>query len=400
VLGLQSGAIWARAERGGQGLTIETPAAAAAIRGTDWSMTVEGDKTSLIVLEGLVQLSNEFGSVSVARGEAAVARIGQAPTKVVIVDPKDREQMLFYLSLRNSFGWMPVSPLSSPEMRSQRSRIAAIPAEARSAEDWLTLAEVSLSYDGKQAALEAAAQVRRFRLSPSQKARLDLIDALAAGSEQKYQESARLFEQAVPRLDAKRRAIALYGGYFARALADPKRVERPPTIKDGGPYAALVEAWTAGFLKDIPAAIDHQAGRGTLSGRPVLACHSRAARAARRRPRADQGGCRPFPRHRSGRPYRARGPRQLQGRHPKRSRRRACRSHSRRGNRAWIELDLERDRQRPELAQCRARSGSSLQAGDRARPIRSGLLRQSGDPLSRPGQGQGSQGPDRQGDGR
>ena len=42
LLGLEAGAIWARAERGGEGLTIETPAAAAAIRGTDWSMTVDG----------------------------------------------------------------------------------------------------------------------------------------------------------------------------------------------------------------------------------------------------------------------------------------------------------------------------------------------------------------------
>ena len=74
------------------------------------------------MLEGVVELSNEFGSVSVARGEAAVASIGQAPTKVVIVDPDDREQMLFYLSLRNAFGWMPASPLSSPDMRRRARR--------------------------------------------------------------------------------------------------------------------------------------------------------------------------------------------------------------------------------------------------------------------------------------
>ena len=42
LLGLEAGTIWARAERGGEGLTIETPAAAAAIRGTDWTMTVDG----------------------------------------------------------------------------------------------------------------------------------------------------------------------------------------------------------------------------------------------------------------------------------------------------------------------------------------------------------------------
>ncbi len=168
---LQSGTIWARAERGGEGLTVETPAAAAAIRGTDWTMTVDGGKTSLIVLEGLVELSNEFGSVSVAQGEAAVASIGQAPTKVVIVDPDDREQMLFYLSLRNSFGWMPASPLSSPDMRGQRARIGAMPEAARTAEDWLTLAEVSLSYDGRQAALDAADAGARASASPPRRKR-------------------------------------------------------------------------------------------------------------------------------------------------------------------------------------------------------------------------------------
>jgi tetratricopeptide (TPR) repeat protein len=254
---LEQGSIWARAERGGQGLTVDTPAAAAAIRGTDWTMTVDGNgRTSLTVLEGTVELANEFGSVSVAEGEAAAASIGSAPTKVVIVDPDDREQMLFYLSLRNAFGWMPVSPLSSPDMRAERARLGAKPEQARSAEDWLTLAEVSINYDGKPAALKAAAQARAFRLTPSQKARLDLIDALAAGSAQQYAQAARLFERAAPRLDAKRRAIALYGGYFARSLADPDHVEQPPVVHGGGPYAALTEAWTAGFLKDIPAAIE------------------------------------------------------------------------------------------------------------------------------------------------
>ena len=138
----------------------------------------------------------------------------------------------------------------------ERSQIAGIPANARGAEDWLTLAEVSLSYDGQQAALAAAEQARRFHLSPQQKARLDLIDGLVAGSAHRYEEAAQLFRRAAPRLDARRRAIAAYGGYFARSLANPDRIEKPPVVQGGGPYAALAEAWTAGFLKDIPAAIE------------------------------------------------------------------------------------------------------------------------------------------------
>ncbi|MGC4026966.1 MAG: tetratricopeptide repeat protein [Mesorhizobium sp.] len=253
---LESGTIWARAERGGQGLIVETPAAAAAIRGTDWTMTVEGNKTSIIVLEGLVEFYNPQGSVHVAEGEAAVATIGQKPSKIVIVAPKDRQQMLYYLSLRNSFGWMPASPLPSPDMRRQREEINATPPASRSVDDWLTLAETSLSYDGKAVALAAASNLRGKRLSRSQQARLDLIDALAAGANHDFAEAAKLFQQAAPGLDPQRRAIALYGAYFARSLADPDRVEPEPNVPHGGPYGALAKAWTTGFLKDIPAAIE------------------------------------------------------------------------------------------------------------------------------------------------
>ena len=84
--------------------------------------------------------------MTVNQGEAAVASIGSAPTKVFLVDSSDREQMLFFLSLRSAFNLLPASTLSSAEMRRERSRIAAIPEQSRSAEDWLTLAEIGLSY--------------------------------------------------------------------------------------------------------------------------------------------------------------------------------------------------------------------------------------------------------------
>jgi tetratricopeptide (TPR) repeat protein len=254
---LESGTIWARAERGGGGLTIDTPAAAAAIRGTDWSLTVDASgKTSLIVLEGSVELANPQGKVTVNQGEAAVASIGAAPTKIFLVDSTDREQMLFYLSLRSAFTMLPASTLSSRDMRRERSRILALPEASRSAEDWLTLAEVSLSYDGLAAAEAAAAQTRTLTLSGTQRARLDLIEAMIAGADQRYSQAAGLFERAAPRLDRRRRAMALYGGYYARSLADTTRVEKPPTFagKDG-PFAAIAEAFTAGFLVDIKTAI-------------------------------------------------------------------------------------------------------------------------------------------------
>ncbi|CCM78229.1 TPR repeat-containing protein [Rhizobium mesoamericanum STM3625] len=254
VLNLQSGTMWARAQRGGQGLTVETPAAAAAIRGTDWTLTVKGDQTSLIVLEGRVEFKNEHGSVEVAQGEAAVATIGQAPRKLVIVTPDDREQMLFYLTLRSGFTFMPASPLPMQKMRSERSRIEAKAPEARTAEDWLTLAEVQMSFDGRQQALKSLAKARALKLSASQLARADLIEALIAGSEKRYDDAAKLFSRAEPGLDPQRRSIAAYGGYYSRSLRDPDHVERPPSNVTG-PYAAVMKAYTAGFLEDIPAAI-------------------------------------------------------------------------------------------------------------------------------------------------
>ncbi|RVJ93738.1 FecR domain-containing protein [Sinorhizobium meliloti] len=254
-LGLESGTIWARAERGGEGLVIDTPAAAAAIRGTDWTLTVGTDgKTSLVVLEGVVELSNAYGSVTVKQGERAVAAIGSAPAKIVIVTPKDREQMLFHLSLRNAFVWMPATPFSVPEMRRERARIEASPAASRPAEEWLTLAEIYLSLNGRDKAQAALAEAASRGLTRSQAARADLVKALIAGSSNRYEEAARLFARAERGLDPSRRTIAAYGGYFARGLADPARVEEPPRNASGR-YAGMARAWTAGFREDIPAAI-------------------------------------------------------------------------------------------------------------------------------------------------
>ncbi|MCQ1838954.1 FecR domain-containing protein [Neorhizobium galegae] len=254
VLELQSGTIWARAERGGPGVRVETPAAAAAIRGTDWTMTVKGNQTSLNVLEGVVQLSNPQGSVEVRQGEGAVASIGQAPRKIVIVDSDDREQMLFFLPPREAFERMPPSAQPVAEMRRNADRIAAIPLERRSAEDWVALAEAQLSLEGRQRARQTLANLKGRPLSASQQARVTLIEAVLAASETRYAEAAKLFEKAQHGLDPKRRGIALYGGYYARALADPNRAEAlPPQV--GGSDGAFLRAYALGFLQDLGAAI-------------------------------------------------------------------------------------------------------------------------------------------------
>ncbi|MCJ8519206.1 tetratricopeptide (TPR) repeat protein [Pseudorhizobium tarimense] len=255
VLELQSGTIWARAERGGPGVTVQTPAATAAIRGTDWTMTVEGERTTLTVLEGRVQLSNPQGSLELVEGEAAVASIGQAPRKIVIVESDDREQMLFYLPPREAFERMPPSALPVAQMRQQVEQIGRIPEAQRTADHWVSLAEAALSLEGRGKANEALAAAKRQRLSGSLGCRVMLVEAVIAASEGHYGEAASLFERAAPCLDPQRRAIALYGGYYARALAHPERVEPlPPHI--GGSDAAFLRAYAIGFLQDLPSAIE------------------------------------------------------------------------------------------------------------------------------------------------
>ena len=255
-LQLQSGTIWARAERGGHGLTVGTPAAAAAIRGTDWTLTVGADgKTSLIVLEGKVELKNEFGSVEVAQGEGAVASIGKAPTKIIIAKPKEREQMLFSLQLRDSFRWIPPTALTAQEQRQLRDRVQAKPAEQRTAEEWLGLAESSVTLEGRQKTRAALDAARALGLDRRQQARATLVEAMLTGTENRYKDAAELFAKAQAGLDPRRANIARYGGYIARSLADPNRVEAPPETVDGT-STAIAKAWITGFREDVRAALD------------------------------------------------------------------------------------------------------------------------------------------------
>ncbi|MGO4571963.1 FecR domain-containing protein [Microvirga sp. 2TAF3] len=256
-LSLQAGTIWARAARGGTGVDVKTPAAVAAIRGTDWSLSVDGSgKTALVVLEGVVELRNAQGSVTVRQGEGAVAAIGQAPTKFILVNSNDREQMLFYLTLRDAFTWLPATPLKGPALRVERARIEAIPTDARRAEDWLSLAEAALSLDGRAVAAKALAEARRHSLSGTQRARADLVEGMLLGAQRRWSEAASLFARAEKGLDTKRRVSAAYGRYIAASLADPKRAYPEPRIGTDDANAALARAFVLGFRQDLKAAAE------------------------------------------------------------------------------------------------------------------------------------------------
>lgn len=254
-LELKSGAIWARALRGGSGLTIATPAAATSIRGTDWSLRVGAKgETTLSVLEGVVELANAQGSVTVRQGEGAVAAIGQAPRKYTLVNLEEREQLLLYSELRGVFSSLPVSPLPPQALRAERNRILAIPTEARRAEDWLTLAEAALSIDGRAAARAALANLPARR-PPPERARAKLVEAMIAGQDLRYGEAARLFGEAERALPAARRSAAAYGRYFALSLAEPDRAAKAPRDAPHDVAAVLAEAALRSHADGAAAAI-------------------------------------------------------------------------------------------------------------------------------------------------
>jgi tetratricopeptide (TPR) repeat protein len=74
-------------------LTMETPTATMSIRGTDWDVEVGDEgKSTLTVLSGYIEFSNDYGSVTVNKGEQAVAERGKAPIKILISNPKERVQ--------------------------------------------------------------------------------------------------------------------------------------------------------------------------------------------------------------------------------------------------------------------------------------------------------------------
>lgn len=256
VLGLTEGAIWARAARGGGKVQVDTPAATAAIRGTDWTLRVSGNRTTLTVLEGSVEFSNAQGTVVVNQGEGATVTIGEAPRKYTLVNLREREQILLYTEIRDAFSGMSASGLDGPRSRAERRRVMAAAVTARSAGDWLALAETSLSIGSRDEVRAALSQLKR-PLRGADEARAKLVEAMLAGTEMRYARAAELFAEALPGLPRDRRATATYGLWFARSLAEPDRAFPPPakSAYAEDPEAALARATAIAHLEGAAEAI-------------------------------------------------------------------------------------------------------------------------------------------------
>ncbi|MEW6296503.1 MAG: TonB-dependent receptor [Thermodesulfobacteriota bacterium] len=82
--------------RGSRSLEVQTPFTTAGIRGTEFFINVEPDKTLLTVFKGTVVAENPAGSLTLTGGQSAVAEAGRAPVLRVVVRPRDAVRWALY----------------------------------------------------------------------------------------------------------------------------------------------------------------------------------------------------------------------------------------------------------------------------------------------------------------
>jgi tetratricopeptide (TPR) repeat protein len=178
ALELERGEGWFRTKNPRSGLTITTPAAAAAVRGTEINIVVRPDnETVLTVVEGSAEFSNAAGSILVNAGEEGTARPGQAPTKRVILNPENAVQWALCYPVDPSWRDLPAAALlaGGDVAGARRELDAALAADARALRPLVLLSTIELTQNHVDAAVAAATRA----LAVDQ----NFVPALVAASE-------------------------------------------------------------------------------------------------------------------------------------------------------------------------------------------------------------------------
>jgi tetratricopeptide (TPR) repeat protein len=82
--------------RGPRSLEVQTPYTIAGVRGTEFFISVEADRTLMSIFEGQVLAANPAGSLVLTSGQSAVAEAGKAPMLRTVVRPRDAVQWALY----------------------------------------------------------------------------------------------------------------------------------------------------------------------------------------------------------------------------------------------------------------------------------------------------------------
>jgi tetratricopeptide (TPR) repeat protein len=126
ALDLIQGEGWFRTKNPNSGLTIKTPAATAAIRGTEINVQITPDGESVLtVVEGAAAFTNDAGSVLATAGEEARARPGQAPTKRTILNPDNAVQWALYYPVQQARADVAAASAQSNSTIAQHAEAAA-----------------------------------------------------------------------------------------------------------------------------------------------------------------------------------------------------------------------------------------------------------------------------------
>ena len=98
-----------------QRFEVLTPYVNAAIDGTEFVIAVNTDHSNITVLEGRVRVSNQQGEISLAQGETALARAGEAPTLQTRVQPWDTVSWAMYYPAVSNFSALITAAKAQPE---------------------------------------------------------------------------------------------------------------------------------------------------------------------------------------------------------------------------------------------------------------------------------------------
>ena len=165
------------------------------------------------------------------QGEGAVAAIGQAPTKFVLVSPTTASRCCSISRLRDAFIGLPATPAEGPGAAGRARPHRGDPAATRAGRRTGSASPRPRStLDGRAGGRRGAgARPAEPASSAAQRARADLVAGAARrrrrGAGARPPPCSRRAERGV---EPRRRVTAAYGRYIAASLADPKRAQPEP----------------------------------------------------------------------------------------------------------------------------------------------------------------------------
>jgi len=306
LLELAAGRLWARTKKTPATLQLQTPAALAVVRGTDWDVEVDGaGRTTITVLSGQVLLSNALGSVDLGPAEQGYAEPGQAPVKRLLVRPRDRVQwVMAYPAAVTRWAEFQRGDLA-PSMLAIRTALqqgrwvdARLQLRALAAQgEGGAVVELALGdlevFDGQLAAAQArlAGAWQRTQDPRTAARRAELLMAMDQGGEARVWLDATLAvaPHAAPLLQADadwhrlqgrgEQALALYRQALARASDDGQRAAAHWGLGRGLQERGDLAGARLELTKAVALAPDHADYLGALATLDTEALHLTEARA-------------------------------------------------------------------------------------------------------------------------